>query len=342
MLEFLGTAVLGSDSSDELYAVYLMFLPMVAIHELGHVVADLAVGFRVVTVKIGPIVVYGQRSLGKSIDALGFVICEIDRIRRIRSRYFAAVVGGPLANLIVAGLLTILRSQTSSFASTLCHQGASVALLLAALSLVPYHASGVSSDGYKLRLLLRGGPRYVEWLATRAIVNELLKGKKIEQIKNTWLKRATSSGQLAPTAFTATVVLYAREYEMKNIERAAELLEHILTLASRGSDRKRDLWALEAASFQAWHRRDRVKADTWRRRVENFDALSPIQKARFEVAYHSCEGNFAKAMENWEVGRKYLEGTGSTPLNETRLQSWLKWRSQLEERANQATPITNV
>lgn len=337
-IELLTTASLGSDSSDNLYVFFLLLVPAIAIHESGHALVAIAMGFKVVALKIGPFIIFGRRRLSHQPEASGFVAIELDVIRRIRKRYLWVVAAGPLANVMTGAILDVLAPHFSGILNTLCRQGATVSWLLACLSLIPSSSLALASDGYKIRLLLEGGRRYKQWLASRAIADAIIKGKGADDVRKTWLRRCASADRDTPMSYVAKIVLFAKACESKDVDAAAGHLEHILQGMYRGSERNRDKWALESAVFQAWYKRDLAKASAWHKRIQAPSNINQTDQARFNIAYHSCEGNFSKALECWEIGYKLVDGLSSSRKAKS-LQSWTEWRKEIEERALECAQV---
>jgi len=100
--------------------LYLTFVLTVLPHELGHALAALAVGMRVFTVTVGwsgrillVAQVFGYDFVFRSIPLGGSAHIGPKSVRFARLRYFIAVLGGPLANLLLIVLALWLIDDSS-------------------------------------------------------------------------------------------------------------------------------------------------------------------------------------------------------------------------------------
>ncbi len=163
------------------WAVFLVVLwvPLaVALHELGHVAAGLARGFRFYMFVVGPIRIdrLGPKmrmSWNSAKGAWGgLAICAPDRVQQGqwgRAAWYAA--GGPLFSLLGAAFAIPVR--------VLAHGDPNVtftAVLFSAISgmffvatLIPLRTGGFVSDGGRLLMLLRKSPEGTRWVSVGAL-----------------------------------------------------------------------------------------------------------------------------------------------------------------------------
>lgn len=102
----------------------LLYLPVlmltVVLHELGHLVAGVAVGFHFSIISIGPFSIglqYGRVKfqLRAQSGALGYAGMHIEAVSRLRRSLFIFVIAGPLTNLVsgtLAGAFIYISPQT--------------------------------------------------------------------------------------------------------------------------------------------------------------------------------------------------------------------------------------
>lgn len=90
--------------------LYLPILMLtVVLHELGHVVAGVMVGFHFSSLAIGPFSIglqYGRVKfqIKAQTGALGYAGMHIDRISGLRRKLLIFVMAGPLTNLVTGAL----------------------------------------------------------------------------------------------------------------------------------------------------------------------------------------------------------------------------------------------
>lgn len=128
------------------------------VHELGHVVAGLLFGFRVVTVRVGPIHLFiGKESrltFGRHSFGSGEVFPQFRGLpgRWATFRVVAFILGGPFSNFAFAsiGFFAALRG---SRAEGILAFPMLLSLLMGIINLVPFKSRGRTSDGSKLFIL---------------------------------------------------------------------------------------------------------------------------------------------------------------------------------------------
>src|SRR5262245_12445041 len=143
-----------------LFAVLLVFLLSVPIHELGHALAGAAGGFRImrIIIGIGPAIAsFRWRGVDVQINLLPLGGSTVGvpkrRHRWVRLRQWLFVAGGPLANVFVAIAVggfagtTVADLDAATFGAIVVLTNAAMALL----NLIPMRLSdGTVSDGYAL------------------------------------------------------------------------------------------------------------------------------------------------------------------------------------------------
>lgn len=150
----------------------------VAVHEVGHAVAGRMVGFRLVSLRVGPVCFsrdtghwrLAWQRLGPAGLAglmLGLVTCTPEGGRMVRLRWALFTAGGAAANLLAAALAwTVVNvtpppaSATAALALGLLSGFTAVRALLF-VNLVPFQmGNGLRSDGAHIaNALARSGPR---------------------------------------------------------------------------------------------------------------------------------------------------------------------------------------
>ncbi|MBZ2187743.1 M50 family metallopeptidase [Alcanivorax sp. JB21] len=271
---------------------HLLLLPIwffvsVMVHEGGHFVAGRLAGLQWMTVTAGPLRLTRLRS-GVSVQWFrndssigGLVLMVPGTVPISRTGWAAFVLGGPVANLLFSAVLIgVLRvGVTAAWQGPLLLL-ALVSLFLGVLNLLPFRASGFSTDGRNLLDILRDDATYAVSRAMLAIAGH-------------------SAAGVRPREWNSTLVAQVREFHHGNNADADE--------ASRAASATQAyilyLHALDAGDREAMRR---YLADT----AECFEALpsltaSPVACA-LAIHFRLIDADLAAA-EIWhEKGRSGL------------------------------------
>lgn len=118
----------GSGGQSPLFWLCSYFLALflaLAIHELGHVAAGLAVGFHFQTIRIGPLSVakspHGLKlSLQRISELDGIALMSVRQLQKLRRNFALFIAAGPFANLFAAvclwPILATFRRKIADFA----------------------------------------------------------------------------------------------------------------------------------------------------------------------------------------------------------------------------------
>jgi Zn-dependent protease len=133
-----------------------LLIGAIAIHETGHVIANVLVGLRVASVRVGPLeVTRGKRWTTRWIWNLWFSglvrtsAASLDQ-RWVAARYAFAVACGPLTNLLVAGVLIFfIRSQHGIWGAAFFWLIV-FNLMFGVMNFIPFSAKRHDTDGKRL------------------------------------------------------------------------------------------------------------------------------------------------------------------------------------------------
>lgn len=246
-----------------------LWVVAVAVHEIGHALAALARGFRVVTMFIGPVfATRGTRGgvrFGLRLSVLGGAVLGApmqwageDRFRR---DFFWFVAGGPATSLLcgVVGLW-LIRPLTAWWVGSL------ISLVVGVLTLVPtQYPSGRSSDGHKLWRLRRPRPTEMPLMALRLMANAIRPRDWDTALVE--VARAESAEEKNSDAIDASLLLYYRALDSEDVGNAAALLQRVIDYACGHARWPRTTIsrevAVEASFFEAAWRRDPSAARVW-------------------------------------------------------------------------------
>ena len=152
------------------------FYLMLAVHELGHVLAGLCVGFRCRSLRVGPLLFNRpfRLSLYRGPGAVVNGVAELIPVAtdKLAWRGVAMVLGGPVANFLSAMVVLLLPFPITVFS------GLFIACSIAngVNDLFPFESRLGVSDGRRIWMLLRQPERGERWLALLHLGGELMDG----------------------------------------------------------------------------------------------------------------------------------------------------------------------
>jgi hypothetical protein len=322
---FLALAFLG---------VPLIWLALTAIHEIGHVVAGLILGFQFQALEVRPLRIeykrgkWSVRTVGSlRLLAGGQSGMVLDRIWRVRKRLVLLYTGGLAATLPIAiGAFVIASCTTGPVPFLLAWFFGMCAVLHLAGSLVPIK-SGLHWEGANdltfLRVLLTSKQDAKRMIA--GAVLQMLKNRNFDEIqwRPGWIQSAY------PKAVWDEWLAYRSREVSAHLK--ASCLEHWLETSRHYSSEDRNGLILEAAFFMAWYRNDAAKADVWFGRAGYQNDRECYRRTRTEIALRCARGQFGPALDAWDHGLQFLQGL-SQPWVRAYEHEWIEWRKEIEER----------
>jgi Peptidase family M50 len=334
------------------FVSYLPALLMIlAIHELGHVAAGFAVGFRFEKIRIGPIV-FTQTlnrlkfTFQKAYGFDGIAAMKVLHLRKLRRRLGIYVAGGPLANVLsVVCVWTLLASHVLG---TWQHRVGQFLLVFAALSacigifnLIPFRRSnGMFTDGARLLSLVTSRVKTRRWLCILALKMEVESGVRPRDLKRTWIAHSCSVLDQSLDTLRAFWTAYIASLDRGDTEQAARHLEKCLELFGIASPEFEKPLLMEAAIFQAWSRDDQQKAKIWALKSDVGLAVPPLNQLRFAICMHWAAHEYDKLALAWEEGCTQIETLPPSPQKDLLRGGWLEWKNEVDtkRKAREALP----
>jgi len=338
-------AMLGGMWHENWPAVFLLLVIVaIGIHELGHLITGWAVGFSFNSIQIGPFVLENSYSvlrahISTDIMFLGYAGMFANNVRRLRRRSPIYIAAGPAANIatfvIVVIISRLVPSTPTSGVATAVGEFAAISLVLAMISLLPI----TSTDGASIEMLLSSSFATRRFLSTMALGSQFNQGLRARDWRQTWIKAATRIPDKSVSDFYASWMAYLAANDRKQIDLAARYLERCLEATPFLNARWRDLVAQEAAVFSAWFRMDAGVAKQWLTQIQKQRAFMPILQARIEIALECAQGDFDRAIAAWDKGFGLIQTLPMKPSNESLKDSWLEWRTEIQERRAQFVTV---
>jgi len=288
----------------------------VTVHELGHVIAGKAAGFRFVLLVIGPLRLSREgRNLKLGLrDAwdphLGAALSVPTDSHDLRARTALSVAGGPAASLalgLTSALLAIAFSN-GDWLGELFRLSAWVSLLSAFINMLPLKSGGMMSDGARIKMLLAGGAASERYCLITALSGAARAGQRPRDWDETWMQRI---GELADGSLddaAASHIAFYRLLDKGDIDGAERTLERLLATANAIPAALHPILHAEAAFFYAFYRRDLEKARSFLHKVGDRDLGSHYHmNARAQAAVLSLEGKHEAAQEKAASGLAHME-----------------------------------
>lgn len=321
-----------------------VFTFAISVHELGHLVAGWAVGFRFNSFSVGPFLLhsdYGMLKfrLTRGLPFLGMAVMHIHGVLRMRRRLLIMSVAGPGANLLSVPVTVLLANYVfpsvgRSWMSIPAAQFAFLSLLMGMMSLIPM---GGLSDGARISMLLNSFYPARRWMSCAALDFEHQRGVRPKSWRRSWLRAATCVPDRSYDDFVANWLAYMVAEDGQDATLAAFHLEKCLEVAGPAGAYMLDHAALEAAFFTAWFRNDALTADKWLVHVNRPKQLPELLHIRLQTALACSKRDFDAGLVNWQEGLNWIERLPQTPSNQRLKDSWLEWCAEIEERRKQST-----
>lgn len=319
-------------SPAQLFALFIASLgavyAMVAVHELGHALAGRAVGFRLESLRIGPIEFLGgarirlHRRLGLATSGVANLYPVA--LDRLELRAAAMVAGGPGANLLSAlAVLTLTREH--SFPA-LVFVATSVGNAFS--DLLPFENRIGASDGKRLKMLLCDPRRRERWLALMRLQSQVRSGVLPEAWSQDVLAQAVAVEDDSADTVVAHGFAYASAFHRRADVAAGQFLETCLRRSSRAAHGLRQALMSDAGVFQARRRRRADLAEAWLTDLSRH--ASPAWLVlRVEVSILEARGEVEGAARKLEAIEELV-----AQLPGRRQRDWLltllnRWKSEL-------------
>ncbi len=327
----------------------------VIVHELGHLLAALLVGFQVSEFRAWPISVarrgssFHLRFRFREWSPLGLVAAAPRNWRRLRVRWAVFVAGGPIANLALAllfvpggmllettpkpgndGALKSIRSTRFQAGSVIMFMSA-LNLALCSSNLVSMRFGGYLCDGGHLLDCVLNYPRFRRAIATLRLTADLLSGRRPRDWRSEIVDELFSFADNSALDTVARLYAYYHALDTGQTYRAAEFLRPVLAGWPAYLTTANASLALEGAYIAGFLDRDVEYARLWISRAgdgiaENQTRLRAVAalafaEGRFDDAIHLAQEGLEAAPHSADPGGKLAEIDLLTELlNESRKQ----------------------
>ena len=304
------------------------FYLMLALHELGHGAAGLAVGFRLRSYRVGPLLFNRpfRVSLYSGPGALVNGVAELIPVAtdNLARRGVAMVLGGPAANFLSAIVVLLLPFPITVFSVLFVV----FSLVNGVNDLFPFESRLGVSDGRRIWMLLRQPELGERWLALLHLGGELTDGVLPEALSGDYLAKAVAVRDDSADTVTAHAIAYSAAFHQHMDSDAAQRLETCLAFAGRAVPLVREALISDAAVFQARRRKRADLADQWLAAIPT-TTPNPWLRSRAEAAIMEAKGDVAGAFRKLTELEPFINSIPSPAQREAQLQLLRRWKSDL-------------
>ena len=298
----------------------------VTIHELGHVLAGLAAGFRFESLVVGPLRL--DRRFRVSLHGIpvafraGWADLYPVRTARPQLRVVAMVLAGPAANFLTASVVYL----SPLFAMPYWLVFVVVSVLEGLLDLMPYRSRTSPSDGWVIWKALTNRPWAERCLALMQLRAENKQGVMPESLSAHPLAAAVAYQDDSEDTIYAHAFAYSAAFHQHKDSEAAAALEVCLRYSGSAPPALRQALISDAAVFQGRRRRQPDLARQWLASLPN--SLNTWLRWRAEAAICEAQQDYAGALTRLEACEKAIQAWPS-PARESVMRTLTRWQSEL-------------
>jgi hypothetical protein len=304
-------------------------LAALVVHELGHVLAGLSLGFRFHSVRVGRLHLTRpfRWSWSRPAEpaAAGMTTLFPVGTTALGPRAFGMLVGGPVANLATAGVITVLAFEKDLFWASFVLW----CVMIGMGNLVPFRRGSFVSDGGRIVTLVADPTRARRWLAMIALTTELHDGVPPESLSPEFIATAIAECDESAETVAAHLLAYLTRFHQHDDARAADALEICLSYAGHLPEAIRESLMCEAAVFQARRRGRADLAEAWLEDVPAATAI-PGNREHAEAAILEARGDREGARRTLDDAEVLLHARPEAPLRDLSLRLLRRWKADLE------------
>jgi len=306
----------------------LVSLAMVALHECGHLLGGLAMGFRFKSIRVGPI--QFERGSGLSLHGgfanafSGVAVIVPATSNSLIPSGIVLLAGGPAAN-ILSGCLVLLLPFAHGFAPVL--------FILQSIAnglsdLLPYRNSLGVSDGAFLWALFRHPARAERWLSIMRLRSDTTDGILPESLPADFIDRATAIKDPSADTVIAHAFAFSNAFHQHRDADAARFLETCLTYSGHASARLREALMSEASVFQSRRRHRPDLGEQWLAVIPKAPQF-PWIRTRAQAAILEAKGDVEGAIGKLNECERAVIASMEPPHREYLLRLLRRWKSEL-------------
>jgi hypothetical protein len=318
------------------FAILFVGVIAIAVHECGHLLIGLAVGFRfrflhVLRFQIDRDLRFSRQKASDD-QSLGGTLFFIDEMRKQPTKFACMILAGPLANLLTGCVLMILPFHKSLVSGSFVL----ISFFLGLQNLLPFRTARHIFDGRRLFTLLWNRARHERRLALARIAEDLRAGIASESLSADLIASAITTRDKSLETVLAHSFAYSAAYNLHKDNEAAELLETCLKYSSYAPSLLKEANIANAGIFQAERRKRIDLAEQW---LAELPSNPEVPYARFMVegAILETQGDFSGALGKVDEIEKAILSTTEAGQQQSALRPFAKWKAELQQKiASQA------
>lgn len=297
----------------------LVIFLVLAIHEIGHLLAGRLVGFRPLLLAVGPLwierkVDRWRVTLNRTLALWGGVAASapVDD-RDLRRRTLIGVAGGPCAS-VLAGVAVLaplgwLSSPTLGgggdppLLPTVLGAGS---IVIGLVTLFPGRTSGLDTDGARILRLLRGGPAAEGEAALLALAARSMEGERPREWDPELLGRTLACPADSAMGLAAREMAYLHHLDLGRPQEAHRHLEAALERRGEVPTALRASLLGRAAHFHAVHLEDGARGRSFLAEAQGSATGSRHALLLGEIAVLMAEGQRPAAARHLERAREEI------------------------------------
>jgi len=295
------------------------------IHELGHLTAALAIGFRWREFAVGPVVLRREAGGVRFHFVVSRLVAggQVQAVPRshdgLRWRFLILLAGGPIATALIFAVLPFLARGPWTTALVLAN------LLCVLTSWLPYYTGGYVTDAKAIALLRRSGPEGDGFAALLYIIAADSQGILPRDWDAAMLAQLEAAAD-APLAATAAVLMLAYTLDRGDPDAVVAATERALARAPNAIPLHRRMILETAAYVQGIYRRDAALASAWLTDARTVTGIASEKDwdadSMGAIALASGDADGARAHFRRALGRldRQPPGSGSVAASQSRLE----------------------
>jgi len=312
------------------FVIIFLWVVAIALHECGHLIAGLAVGFRFRSIRVGPIQIDKPFRISRYRDPAsadrthGWVKLDPVGDQNLRLRAAMMILAGPAANIGSGYVLVLLQMHHSLILGAFV----GFSMFMGFGNLIPFRFGRHVPDGLRLLKLLFDRQGSERWLAVLKMSGAVQDGVPVKSLSSTDVQRATSvRDKSAETVFAHFAAFIAAFYERNNAK-AADALETCLKYSAYTLPSMRILLICNAAVFQANRAKRADLAAQWVADLP--ESMRPLLATKVDAAFLEANGDTAGLVKKLEEHEAEILKLPTESLRTAWLKSLAEWRSDLK------------
>lgn len=300
----------------------------VAFHEIGHVLGGICAGFRIHSLRVGPLEFHKPLRIsvhrGWRMWIGGWANMSPTKRDHLVRRALVLVLSGPAASIGLGCLFLIVPFAQSPVTRVFIL----VSICGGLGDLMPFGSPPTLSDGRRTWMLLRQRAQAERWVALMKLNDELALGAMPESLPADYVAKAISVRDDSAETVAAYAIAYSRAFHLHQDTEAASLLETCLAYSGFTARAVREALMSDAAVFQARRRKRPDIAGQWLAAMPARPQF-PGLRARSEAAIFEARGEVEAATRKLEEFEAELGTLPNATQREILLRMLRRWKSEL-------------